>query len=341
MDVPIVLGIIAMFVQSAYELISKTGPGYFDTFTGLIFFMLIGRLFQQKTYHAISFFRDYRSYFPMSVSVQTEVGFQSVPLSRLKKSDVIRVRNEELIPADAQLMTEAASIDYHFVTGESAPVSIEKGDEVFAGGRLKGREALFLILKSVDQSYLTQLWNHDIFKQDKLTNHVTLADRVSPYFTWVVVSIALAAFFVWGQTDWHKAAQVLTSVLIIACPCALALSMPFTLGNVLNVFSKNDFYVRSERIIERLAKATKLVFDKTGTLTESGDMPLEYRGRELSEEHKQWLYAAASASTHPLSLAIAHHLKNFKGKRVDSFNEVKGLGLIADVAGHKLVAKSG
>jgi len=336
MDVPLTIGIFAMFAQSAYELMSKSGSGYFDSFTGLIFFLLIGKLFQQKTYHAISFFRDYRSYFPMSVFVKIEDGFKAIPLAKLNKGDVIRVRNEELIPADSTLISEKASIDYHFVTGESAPVNIKKADEVFAGGRLKGQEAQFFIQKTVDQSYLTQLWNHEVFKQDKLTNHVSLADKVSPYFTWVILAIAFAGFFYWQSTDTMKAVHVLAAVLIVACPCALSLSIPFTMGSVLNTFSKNGLYLRSERIVDQLSKIKTIVFDKTGTLTESGNLPLKWIGRDLSDHEVQLIAAAAMSSTHPLSLAIVNFLKSKEKHFPDELVEVKGMGIKA-VFGNKKV----
>lgn len=329
MDVPITLGIVAMFARSVYELVAQIGPGYFDSFTGLIFFMLIGRLFQQKTYHAISFFRDYRSYFPMSVFVKSEDDFKAIPLSKLNKGDVIRVRNEELIPADSKLISEKAALDYHFVTGESAPVSIKKGEEVFAGGRLKGAEAQFLILKSVDQSYLTQLWNHDVFKLDKLTHHVSLSDRISPYFTWVILAISVLSFGYWFTIDTAKAVQVFAAVLIIACPCALALSVPFTMGSVLNVFSENGFYVRSERIVELLSKAKSIVFDKTGTLTEPNTSPVRFVGRTLKEEEVRMISAATKSSTHPLSNSIERFLHYKETPKADFFEEVKGLGLKA------------
>jgi P-type Cu+ transporter len=330
MDVPLTIGILAMFSQSAYELVNKSGSGYFDSFTGLIFFLLIGKLFQQKTYHAISFFRDYRSYFPMSVYVKTEEEFKAIPLAKLNKGDVIRVRNEELIPADSKLISEKAQIDYHFVTGESAPVSIQKGNEVFAGGRLKGKEAQFVILKTVDQSYLTQLWNHDVFKQDKLSSHVSLADKISPYFTWIVIIIAISGFAYWYSThDTLKAVHVLAAVLIVACPCALSLSIPFTMGSVLNTFSKKGLYLRSERIVDQLSKIKTIVFDKTGTLTKSGNMPLKWIGRDLTDNEVQLISAAAMSSTHPLSVAIVNFLKSKELHTPDELIEVKGLGIKA------------
>lgn len=341
MDVPITLGIIAMFGQSFYELIAKTGPGYFDTFTGLIFFMLIGKLFQQKTYHAISFFRDYRSYFPMSVFIKTEDGFKAVPLAKLNKGDVIRVRNEELIPADSKLISDKAQIDYHFVTGESVPVGISKGDDVFAGGRLKGREAQFIIQKTVDQSYLTQLWNHDVFKQDKLANHQSFADKVSPYFTWIVLVIAFGGFAYWMHaSDLNKALQVMAAVLIVACPCALSLSIPFTMGSVLNVFSKNGLYLRSERIVDQLSKIKTLVFDKTGTLTETGNLPVSWVGRDLNDNDVQLISAAARSSTHPLSLAIVNFLKSPNSLIADELIEVKGEGVKAVFNQNKIIIGS-
>ena len=139
-DVPIALGIIALFTRSSYEVLASVGPGYFDSFTGLIFFLLIGRWFQDKTYENLSFERDYKSYFPLAISKVTGEDSEVVPIQDLKNGDIVKVRNNEIIPADCILISPKTDIDYSFVTGEETPVRKEKGEVIFAGGRQKGKE---------------------------------------------------------------------------------------------------------------------------------------------------------------------------------------------------------
>ena len=135
MDFPIALGIVVMYGRSLFEIISGTGAGYMDTFAALIFFMLAGRLFQNKTFDRLSFERDYKSYFPIAVSVIENGKETTKTVSAIRKGDRILIRNEELIPADAILMTGNGNIDYSFVTGESTPVAKTTGDQIYAGGK--------------------------------------------------------------------------------------------------------------------------------------------------------------------------------------------------------------
>ena len=232
-DVPISIGILSLFGRSTYEILSHTGAGYFDSLAGLLFFLLIGKWFQQKTYYTLSFERDYKSYFPLGAKVwknETEI---SKPLHQLDKDDVIIVRNGELIPADGILLEGRAEIDYSFVTGESAEVRKNKGDKIFAGGRQRGARIKIVLTKKVAQSYLVQLWNERAFKERAPKNTASdLANKVGKYFTIAILLIAFSTLAYWLPKDVPTAINAFSAVLIIACPCAVALSIPFTFGKL-------------------------------------------------------------------------------------------------------------
>ncbi len=121
-DVPIALGISVLFVRSSIEIFLNIGSGFFDSLTGLIFFLLVGKYFQQKTYNFLSFERDYKSYFPIAVTSISNGIEKSIPVRAVEKGDRLLIRNEELIPVDGILINGNAAIDYSFVTGESVPV---------------------------------------------------------------------------------------------------------------------------------------------------------------------------------------------------------------------------
>lgn len=163
-DAPIALAIIVTFIRSAWEVISGNGGGYFDSMTGIVFFMLAGRIVQDNTYRQLSFERDYTSYFPIAVSVLKENTEVPTTLPDLKPGDTLLIHNEELIPADGILSKGKAFIDYSFVTGESLPVLKEVGELVYAGGKQTEGNIEILVVKEVAQSYLTKLWNRDEFK---------------------------------------------------------------------------------------------------------------------------------------------------------------------------------
>lgn len=339
LDVPISIGIVALFSRSVYEIVTMTGTGYMDSFTGLIFFLLIGKLVQQKTFHRLSFDRDYRSYLPIAVNVLDTQGREySLSLDKLEPGQTLRLRNQELVPCDSTLQSEQAFFDYSFITGESEPISVSQGEKVFAGGRLIGRSAQLITEEKVTNSYLTKLWNHEAFQNnDKELKLTTFADRISPYFTMGVLGIAFASGFYWLQTSgMDSALSVFTAVLIIACPCALALSTPFTLGSALNVLSLNGLFVKNHLLIENLSKASAVVFDKTGTLTNSEASNIEFIGMTLTEVERNLVGTAAGNSIHPLSRKIADITSSTKELKPDTFHEVPGKGIFATIAGHSI-----
>jgi P-type Cu+ transporter len=330
MDVPIALGIITLFTYSLYDIFGLGNEGYLDTMGGLLFFLLIGRFYQQKTYDTLSFDRDYKSYFPVAVTKIVREEEEVIPLIKLHVGDIIKVRNEELVPADSILLEGEAYIDYSFVTGEEVPVVRKRGELIYAGGRQKGKSLLLTVQKSPSQGYLTDLWNNDSFEKEKSYSLESLSNRISGKFTVTVLLIALAALVYWSW-DGQVALGVLsfTSVLIITCPCALAMSTPFTLGNTLRVFGQGKFFLKNSQVIERLAKVDTVVFDKTGTLTAPSQASVKYHGEQLSEESKSLIKTMVSQSTHALSNRINTYLDGIKGLTLHEIEEVQGKGIRA------------
>ena len=327
-DVPIALGILTLFGRSIFEILSHTGAGYLDSLAGLILFLLAGRWFQQKTYHHLSFERDYKSYFPVAATIVEDDKMTSVALNKLKIGDRVLIRNQEIIPSDGVLVEGRARIDYSFVTGESAPISKNIGEKIFAGGRQIGTGIEVLVTKKVNQSYLVQLWNEDAF-QKKTTPHASeLANKVGKYFTYTILLIALATLVYWLPKDMGLAFNAFTAVLIIACPCAVALSIPFTLGNIMRILAKHGFYIKNTQVIENIQQANTIVFDKTGTLTDAQNFEVKYQGTRLSEEEQSAIAALTHESNHPLSKAIFQNLIITNTSKPLHFEEVEGYGLI-------------
>jgi Cu+-exporting ATPase len=333
-DVPIALGMLALVIRSGYEIFSGLGPGYLDSFTGLAFFLLVGRLFQQKTYDHLSFDRDYRSYFPISVLRVTAQGETSVPIAELNVGDRIRVRNQELVPADGILLNGEGFLDYSFVTGESEPQHRADGEQVYAGGRQVGGAIELRVTKKASQSYLTRLWNSPLL-QSQAQPHITdLANRVGKYFTAAVLVVAAGAALYWLPRDTHLALNAFTSVLIIACPCALALSSPFALGTALRLLGRKEFYLRTPATVEALAAVDTIVFDKTGTLTKSQDSEILFEGSPLTAYEMSLAVSLARQSTHPVSRRLAQLPHSTPKNEVHDFAEVAGRGITGQVDGH-------
>ncbi len=334
-DVPIALGITVLFLRSAYEILAGIDQGYMDSLAGLVFFLLIGKWYQGKTYQALSFERDYKSYFPVAVTIIDEEGHESsIPLKNLKPGNRIVVRNQELVPADAILVKGDGHIDYSFVSGESSPVHKQVKDRIFAGGRQVGSAIELIVEKEVVQSYLTELWNQDLHQKSEKKTLNSLINKVSHYFTLVIITISLAAGIYWLIKDPSLAMNAFTSVLIVACPCALALTIPFALGNTMRIFGRAGFYLKKTEILEELSKVDTIVFDKTGTITQNDAYKIELDDIAIDETSIMLIRSLVRHSSHPLSQALYNNLSVGPVMEVSGFNEIPALGLEGKVNGH-------
>lgn len=331
-DVPIAIGIVALFVRSTLDIVMDWGTGFFDSLAGLLFFLLLGKFFQQRTYSYLSFERDYKSYFPIAVTrltknendVDTE---EQIEVNDVKKGDRLLIRNNEILPVDAILMKGKALIDYSFVTGEAEPIVKKSGDRLFAGGKQQSGNIEVSVLKPVSQSYLTQLWSNDVFQKDYKSSFQSITDGISRRFTAVLLTIAVVATTVWLFIDSAKAFEVFTAILIVACPCAIALAAPFTHGNLLRIYGRAKLYLKEAPVLEKMAKVDTIVFDKTGTLTTNQKNVVTYEGVELTQYEKELLTGTLRASNHPLSRSLYTILSNSNIQMPEEFHETIGKGI--------------
>jgi Cu+-exporting ATPase len=344
MEVPIVIGLAAIYFTSALEVISQRGPGYCDSLCGLIFFLLCGRLFQKKTYDRLTFDRDYKGFFPLSIVRKNGDDETSVAISQLQTGDHLILRNGELLPADAKLVSGEAFMDYSFVTGESEPVACAAGKHLFAGGRQVGGAIEVETVKPVAQSYLATLWNHEAFRKNRDHDLDSLTNRYSKRFTKLVIGVAVAAAVFWVLKDSTKALKAFTSVLIVACPCALALAAPLTHGTAQRILARLKIFLKNALVIERMAAVDTIVLDKTGTLTCADSRGVEFlkaetkSGASIAEE-MSWIGSLARHSTHPNSVRIAKSF-SFTPLPVNGFKETPGCGITGEVAGHQILLGS-
>jgi len=339
-DVPISLGILSLFGRSVYEILVLNQAGYLDSLAGLIFFLLIGKWFQQNTYYRLSFERDYKSYFPIAATVKRDGKEETITVNKLDAGETVLIRHKELIPADGILKRGNAHIDYSFVTGEADPVQVKTGEKIFAGGRQEGEAIEILITKKVSQSYLTQLWRDPTFEESDAGGTTSkLADMIGKIFTYIILTVAFVTLAFWVGKDIEIAINAFTSVLIIACPCAVALSIPFTFGNAIRVLARHSFYLKNTSVIESLNEATAIVFDKTGTITQRTDNEIIFTGDALSDKEKEWVRSLAHQSSHPLSRQIDAHLDGHLHE-VKQFEEISGAGIKGQVSGNQIMISS-
>jgi len=326
-DAPIVLSVLITFTRSLYEIVSGNGAGYLDSMSGIVFFMLVGRVLQDKTYAALNFERDFTSYFPVAVTRLVARKEEIVKLDDIKLNDTLLIHNQELIPADGILTRGTALIDYSFVNGESYPVKKEMGEIVYAGGKHLSSNIEILVIKEVAQSYLTKLWNRQELKGDNKNQQHSFVHLLSRYFTWIVLGIAVCAALYWYRFAPAKVWDAVTSILIIACPCGLLLSNTFTNGNILRRLARNSFYLRNAQVIEDIAAVDYIVFDKTGTLTTGRFDNIEYEGMPLDAKMRSEISVLAKQSTHPLCQSIGKWTGSPNNFKIAAYKEVIGEGI--------------
>ncbi len=338
-DAPIALAILVTFLRSVYEILSQTGAGYLDSMSGIVFFMLIGRYFQDRTYERLSFERNYKSYFPVGVSKKTTEGkVVSISATELEEGDLIITRNNEIIPSDSILLSPVAYIDYSFITGESVPVKKHAGELIYAGAKQTAGAIELEVVRPTSQSYLTQLWNNDKSSKQELLEGQGYLDRINKYFSIAVICIASLSSLYWLFADTEKALNALTAVLIVACPCGLLLTSTFANGNIVRILGCNKFYLKNASVIERLSKADTIVFDKTGTISHGS--VVDFVGPELEARELQLACALADQSSHPLSRKIYEAFGAGRTWRVDEFEEISGQGIKGIVDGKLIVMGS-
>jgi len=330
-DTPIVLALIITFSRSVYEILGHTGAGYLDSMSGIVFFMLAGRILQDRTYQSLSFTRDYKSYFPIAVTVQTAAGNVSRQLEDLREKDIVVLHHEEIVPADSVVLNDNARIDYSFVTGEAEPVTVAKGEMVYAGGRQTGEELMLQVAKPIAASYLTSLWNHYAFRKDKKESNDShsVIHLLSKYFTIILFVLAAITTAYWWHRDPSKIITSISAMLIVACPCALLLAATFTNSNILRIFGLNGLYLRDATVIEQMAKANHIVFDKTGTVTDGSNAKAIASGHQLTETEKDLVYSVVRQSNHPVSKALVSWLGHRRAMPLTTWHEIPGRGIEA------------
>lgn len=330
-DQPIAVGIVALWTRSLWDVYSGSGPGWFDSLAGLLFFLLIGRWYQAYTYRALRFDRTLEDLLPLAVLRRTAMGEEPVQVADLRPGDRIVVRDQELVPVDAVLRAGDAHIDNSFITGEPLPVRRNVGDVVKAGGRQRGAAIELEVLRSFAQSRLKQLWAEHADPHGR-PPMPRLIDSVARRFTIAVFTIATLAGVYWALHDARQVWPVVTAVLIVACPCALALSMPFAYGHTIRLMGRRGLFLREAEVVERMAHVDTVLFDKTGTLTAREAHEVDWQGAVLSAQRAARVRALARNSTHPLS-AVVHQYLQGEALPVTEVLELPGYGISGVVDG--------
>jgi Cu2+-exporting ATPase len=331
MDVPISVAVILATMMSLFETTTHGTHSYFDSGVMLLFFLLIGRYLEARAKgRARAAAQDLLQMMTGTATVLKEDGSrQQIPFAEIQSGMVLQVAMGEKIGADGEIMSGESEIDTSLITGESLPQNVTIGAQVFAGTLNLSAPITVKVTKAHERSLLAEIVKLMETAEQSQAHYVTLADRISGWYTPAVHALAAATFagwMLWGNVDWQEALLYAATVLIITCPCALGLAVPVVQVLASGKLMRAGILLKSGSALERLATITHAVFDKTGTLTLGKPSLLH-----PEQYHPQDLKLAASLgshSKHPLAQAVAQawHGELLKFQAVE---EVAGQGIEA------------
>jgi Cu2+-exporting ATPase len=336
MDVPISLGVCLAMGLSLYNTMTHALEAYFDSALMLLFFLLLGRFLDENMRRRTAVEAETLATLRAD-SVLKRGGdgdLVRVPLSAVEPGDIVVVRPGERVPVDGEVLSGRSDVDRSLVTGETLPAAVAPGDMVHAG-TLNGAGLLTVVVTAaVEGTLMAEIERLIGEAQTAKSGTLRLADRAARAYAPVVHSSAIltAAGWLIAGAGWHTALINAIAVLIITCPCALALAVPAVQVTAAGRFFRNGILLNAGDAIERLARVDTVVFDKTGTLTSPEPMLANRDG--IADDLLELAGRLAKASRHPLAEALAR-ASGATGS-IDGAREVTGEGVEADLAGRRL-----
>lgn len=354
MDLLVSVGATLTFFYSIYAAITHSGETYFESVSMILTFVLVGKFLEIRARKGAGESLDkLHAFLPQTLSVCENGDEQKLILKKPEEveiGDVILALPGEKIALDSVLVSNIGIFDTKAINGESLPLTRHKDEELSSGFVNLNHKILYKAQKSFQDSLMSKvmrLVEESLSHKPRIQN---LANSISQNFSRAVLFVALLCFLGWhfvGGVSVERALIIAISVIIIACPCALALATP--LASVVGIMQsyKKHIIFKQASFLEILAKANVVVFDKTGTLT-CGNPQVEALFGELQNEDARLLYALVSQSKHPISVGVKNYLEKEKPEKRESkesvvledFLQVDSQGIKAYFKGKKLVGGS-
>lgn len=358
MDVNVSLGILSVYFYSVYAMLSGSEQVYFDSACMLVTFIFAGKFLQTKaTQKAAQELENISSLFVeqvMSVKNNSRIPniseFKPCDVSEIKSGDFVLLRSGERAMIDGVVLSGEASVDNSSINGESVPVGISKDDALLSGALCTEGSVIYKATSSFQGSFLnklSKLLSNASFARAQIEE---LANKISSHFGWAILALCVASFVFWSAANisaWSgaNAFGIAISVLVIACPCALSLATPIATLVAMGTATKRSVVFKDAKVLETLAKCDIIAFDKTGTLSKANLKVL--KGQRFLPFDDGALLALASASTHPISKAVASYilektctLSSFNQGILENIQNIAGKGITATYKGVKIAGGS-
>jgi Cu+-exporting ATPase len=339
MDFLVASGATLTYIYSLYILFGGAGESYFDSVTMIITFVLVGKYLEVLGKKgAVDTLDKIKSQIPLYATVIKEDKKEEIAIEDIQIGDTIEIKDGEKASVDGIVISGQSSFNESSMTGESLPVSKAKGDVVYSGTLNTGSLIRYEATKTYEDSTFNSIVT---LLEDSLNSKPQIehkANEISKGFSIAILSLSLLTFIVWyffgldlgfdydGADHFEKSFIVAVSVIVIACPCALALATPIASLVGVSQLAKKGLLFKEAKFIEELAKTSKVVVDKTGTIT-NGELKV-VRSRIMDKNiHKlNLLYSLLDSSTHPVSVSVkAHLLKRFPSVEHKKLHDIKSI----------------
>ena len=313
MDVPISLGVLMALGMSLYETMISARDVYFDSAIMLLFFLLAGRTLdlamRRKTRALAGNLAALKA--DTAARMDADGTLHTIPAAAVEVGDMILVRPGERIAADGRIVTGASAVDQSLVTGETAPKPVGAGDIVYAGSLNQGGTLTIAVTAPDGGSLIDEVQKLLDKATEARSRRVRIADRAAQFYAPFVHATAALSAIGWlvAGGGIHQAIMVATTVLIITCPCALALAIPAVQVAASGALFRKGVFLNAGDAIERLAEIDTVVFDKTGTLT-LPDIGVDNAG-EIPAHLLSIAARLALSSRHPLAVALSARAKGW------------------------------
>jgi P-type Cu2+ transporter len=338
MDLPIALALLVGWIRGTSNTITDSGPIYFDGLAMLTFALLAGRFLQQRGQRAAADSAELLySLSPSTARVVEGDATYEVPAQALLPGMILDVRAGESFAADGTVARGRTTVDVALLTGESRPVSVTDGDRVYAGTRNVSSAVRVRVDAAGEQSRLATILQQVENSVRRRAPIVQLANRLAGWFVAVVLVIAAVTLLFWYPTNPTAAIDNAIAVLVVTCPCALALATPLAVGMAIGRAARNGILIKGGDAIERLATPGTLLLDKTGTITEARVAMTEWNGAECV---KPLVLALEQESSHPIADGFRRAFRGIEVRSASASTHIVGGGIEGTVDGHHVLVGS-
>lgn len=343
-DIPISLALLTGAIMGIRNLVYGIQENYFDSLTTLVFLLLLSRYFLRKVQEKGLATKDLK-FFHRSEGVRrrrpgAEGEFEEVHQDQLQVGDVLKVAPADFFPADATIIEGTSKVDLSLLTGESYPVQVGVGAKVLSGTQNLENSLMVKVDQLDADTRLGRILKNVEDGQAHSSRMVDLTSQVSKYFTGTVCVMAVLLFFTQlGALGFEGALVRAVTLLIVTCPCALALSVPLTFNRSLSKASTLGIIIKRDETLEKLAKAKHLFLDKTGTITYGKLQVVNFKNLGAGTfPVEDIIYTLEKNSRHPVGRALLDYVRlrspNVIG--IDDYVEAPGVGVFATVNGVSL-----